>query len=210
MSTTVDSTPMPQLPPSRIPATLPVISSATSCALVGLGLPDTLALGAAMGQPAARMRAAATGWDGIRTATVSSPAVTMSGTSSDRGTTMVRGPGQNVSIRARALAFNPLVKGYICSVSAICRISGLSAGRPLAANIFATAGPFSPSAPRPYTVSVGKATTSPAAIRPAASAMAASGFFFTSQNFVSMTLFPCAFQFIKKVFSPIPLWDCPA
>ena len=102
-----------------------------------------------MGQPAARIRAAATGWEGMRTATVSSPAVTASGMISDRGTTIVRGPGQKVSIRALAFSLSPVVRERICSVSAMCRIRGLSPGRPLAAKIFSTAAPFNPSAPSP-------------------------------------------------------------
>ena len=55
VSTTVDSRPTPQLPPSKMPATLPCISSSTSWALVGLGRPLRLAGGAAMGQPQANI-----------------------------------------------------------------------------------------------------------------------------------------------------------
>jgi hypothetical protein len=49
-----------------------------------------------------------------------------------------------------------------CAASGRCTISGWSAGRPLAAKILATASALLASAPRPYTVSVGKATRSPA------------------------------------------------
>ena len=52
---------------------------------------------------------------------------------------MVSGPGQNDCINARALAVSPLVSGKISSTLAICKIKGLSTGRPLAAKILATA-----------------------------------------------------------------------
>ena len=56
----------------------------TWAAVVGLGLPDRLALGAAMGTPDAAIRARAAWLSGMRTATVSRPAVTSSGTISER------------------------------------------------------------------------------------------------------------------------------
>ena len=49
--TTVDSTPTSQAPPSRIRGIFPFISANTSWAVVGLGLPDKLAEGAASGTP---------------------------------------------------------------------------------------------------------------------------------------------------------------
>ena len=49
-----------------------------------------------------------------------------------------------------------------CPISLICTISGLSEGLPFASNILATARGSIASAPRPYTVSVGNATISPA------------------------------------------------
>ena len=155
---------MPQLPPSSTAATLPCMSSSTSCALVGLGRPEILADGAAMGQAQARIKSWANLLDGKRTATVSNPALTASGTTLLLLTTSVNGPGQKASISFLALAFKPVVSCSISFLSAMCNISGLSLGRPLAAKILATAVLFRPSAPRPYTVSVGKATTSPAQI----------------------------------------------
>ena len=53
-------------------------------AAAGLGRPDTLAEGAD-GTPAARISASATGCEGMRRPTVSSPADTMSGTAGDLG-----------------------------------------------------------------------------------------------------------------------------
>ena len=72
----------------------PRMSSYTWAAVVGLGRPERLALGAAMGLRAASISALAAGWAGKRTATVSRPAVTASGTASDLGKISVIGPGQ--------------------------------------------------------------------------------------------------------------------
>ena len=79
---------------------LPSISAITSLALVGLGLPERLALGAAIGQHAAFIKSRAGLLSGILTATVSSPPVVLSGTPGFFFTTRVRGPGQKFSIRA--------------------------------------------------------------------------------------------------------------
>ena len=90
----VDSTPTVQGPPSTMPSMRPSMSSMTSWARVQLGRPERLALGAAIGTPASRMMAVATGWSGQRMATVSSPAVVASGTMGLRRRIIVRGPGQ--------------------------------------------------------------------------------------------------------------------
>ena len=79
-SKTVDSIPIAVLSPLTIASILPSISSATSSNVVGLGLPEMLALGAAIGTPAASMISAASRRDGHLTATVSSPPVVTSGT----------------------------------------------------------------------------------------------------------------------------------
>ena len=76
---------------------MPSISASTSAAVVGLGLPERFAEGAASGTPVARMTASATGWLGIRTDAVSSPAHTESATVLLRGSMSVSGPGQNAS-----------------------------------------------------------------------------------------------------------------
>ena len=60
MSITVDSTPMSQEPESIITSTLPSISSMTCSASVGLGFPDRLAEGAAIGVFASLIKANAT------------------------------------------------------------------------------------------------------------------------------------------------------
>ena len=82
--------------------TLPFRSSRTWAAVVGLGRPELLAEGAAMGRPQVFNISAATGWEGIRIATVGSPAVTSGGTAGFRINSMVKGPGQKASISGRA------------------------------------------------------------------------------------------------------------
>ena len=126
------------------------MSSNTSRAVVGLGRPERLALGAAMGRPAASMSARATGCAGMRTATVASPAVTRRGTFSLFGKISVSGPGQKASIKARACAPGPpAISGASSAAAAMWTMSGLSPGRPLAAKIFSTAEASSAFAPKP-------------------------------------------------------------
>ena len=87
----------------------PSRSSSTCAADVGLGRENRLALGAAIGTPAAASSARATGWTGTLTATVSNPAVTSSGTTSDFGSTIVSGPG-SVYLTARDVARHVFTK----------------------------------------------------------------------------------------------------
>ena len=170
MSTTVDSTPTSQAPPSRISGMRPSMSSNMWAAVVGLGRPERLPLGAAMGQPAARISARAIGWDGMRTATVFSPPVVRRGTRADFGKISVSGPGQYAAISARAAGEgSTAISGRSSSASSMCTISGLSPGRPFASKMLATASGFSASAPSPYTVSVGMPTSLPSRISCAAS-----------------------------------------
>ena len=72
-STTVDSIPMLQLPPSKIISISPCISLYTSCALVGDGLPDLFADGAAIGQFDLSIKNLAISSDGFLIATVFPP-----------------------------------------------------------------------------------------------------------------------------------------
>ena len=146
---TVDSTPTGQGPPSRMTSMRPSISSRTCCAVVGLGRPERLAEGAAMGTPAALMRASAVLCSGIRTATVGRPAATSSGTISLLKNISVRGPGQNASMRRFASSGTWRQSCFTSDFLATCSMSGLSCGRPLASNILSTASPSSPFAPRP-------------------------------------------------------------
>ncbi len=91
---TVDSMPTVVGPPSRIRSTRSPRASRTCSAVVGESWPKRLALGAAMGTPASRIKARASGCAGMRIPTVARPAVTMSGTCGRLGSTSVRGPGQ--------------------------------------------------------------------------------------------------------------------
>ena len=146
---TVDSTPYLQGPPSRISGIRPSMSARTCCAVVGLGLPERFALGAAIGTPDFWIRSRAVLSEGIRTATVSSPAVTSYGTSSALLKINVRGPGQNVSISVFASFGTCAHRNFTSLFFAMCRISGLSFGRPFASKIRLTASPSMPFAPSP-------------------------------------------------------------
>ena len=147
----------------------PFMSLNTCWAVVGLGLPDRFALGAAIGTPQARINALAHSFSGKRTPTLSRPAVQTSDILSPLGRIMVSGPGQKASASFCACkGMSPLMTFRISSIQAICTIRGLSWGRPFAAKIFRIASGSQALAPRPYTVSVGKATTSPFLISSAA------------------------------------------
>ena len=98
-STIVDSRPIPTCPPSMIISIASPRSSSTCSAIVGLGLPDVLALGAATKPPAALISSCAIRSLGKRTATLSSPPVVSFGTMSAFGRIIVSGPGQYFSAR---------------------------------------------------------------------------------------------------------------
>ena len=100
-STTVDSTPTVQGPPSRMSSILPPRSWVTCCAVVGLGRVLAFAEGAARGSWQSWIRASARILIGMRAAKVGWPAET-SGASFEpvgRGRRMLSGPGQKVEIR---------------------------------------------------------------------------------------------------------------
>ena len=100
----VDSTPTRQGPPSTTPSILPSMSSRTCAAVVQLGRPEVLALGAATGAPEAAIIARVTAWSGQRIPTVSSPPVVTSGTQSAFGSIIVSGPGQKRPARRYAVS----------------------------------------------------------------------------------------------------------
>src|SRR5664280_3416922 len=76
-----------------------------------------------------------------------------------RGTTRVSGPGQNRAASSAAATSSSPATWATCSGPATSTGSGTSSGRPLRANSSATASGWVGSAARPYTVSVGTATT---------------------------------------------------
>ena len=171
--TTVDSTPTEHGPPSTTAAILPCKSSMTCCAVVVDGLPEVLADGAASGTPAARIIACAIGCTGKRIPTVFNPPDVTIGILSCLGRMMVSGPGQNASASFCASGGNSVAISRTMERSAMCTMSGLSCGRPFASKIRLTACGLSASAARPYTVSVGMPTTSPARSSAPASSIAA-------------------------------------
>ena len=127
------STPTKHAPPSINMNILSPRLCLTCSGKVGLMPPDRLALGAATGTLAASSNCREMGWAGMRNATVSPPALTIS----DNGQLAVRltmsdmGPGQNLAANFLALASNSPYF-WACSRLVMCTISGLWLGRPLA------------------------------------------------------------------------------
>ena len=113
----------------------------------------------------------ATGFIGIRTATV--PLV--SPRSQDRlGVavhTRVSGPGQNSSIRSRPWLPRSSTSAVAARMEPTRTGGGMSLPRPLVSRSLATAFGLKASVPMPYTVSVGSTTRSPRRTADAASAM---------------------------------------
>src|ERR1700693_586861 len=105
---------------------------------------------------------------------VSSPAVASSDTGQSLrcGSTRVSGPGQNAAA-SRSAAGSKRASRRASARSATWEISGLNFGRALAANTRPPPLPFPPAAPKPYTVSVGNATSPPSARQRAAASAAA-------------------------------------
>ncbi len=158
----VDSTPHSHGPPSITNSTNSPSPLEQCAALVGLMYFERFALGAASGNGQRLSSSRATGWDGIRTATVGRPAVTQSGICSPLGKTNVRGPGHHCvncsSSFCRRADSGSATASPSRSRLATCTISGLLTGLPLAAKIFPTAVGLQALAARPYTVSVGITT----------------------------------------------------
>ena len=138
-STTVDSIPTSHAPPSRINGIWPLSCSATCCARVGETRFERLALGAARGKPHRVSTSRIKGCAGQRTATVSPPAVTTSGTESVLGSTIDSGPGQKASAKRSAALGQAETQSRAIATESTCTMSGLLAGRPLASKMRSTA-----------------------------------------------------------------------
>eukprot|EP00962_Isochrysis_galbana_P052692 scaffold24174_cov127-Isochrysis_galbana.AAC.6 len=145
----------------------------TCSGLVGETWPKRLALGAATGIPAAAMSCRARAWEGHRTPTAPVPAESRVGKSAAMGATIVSGPGQKsaASARKRSSASGDGIasSGSASTAVATWTMSGSVLGRPFTSKMRPSAVAFRASAPRPYTVSVGKATSSPPTSSSAAS-----------------------------------------
>ena len=160
--TMVDSRPMGDSPPSKIMPTASPSSSRTCSGLVGLKRPKRLADGAAIPPPKAVKSCCAMGCEGTRIPMLSWPPVTTSFTLSAFGKIKVRGPGQNRAASFSATAGSADTQRCRYRGLSRCTMTGWSAGRPFTSNILRTAAGFAALAPRPYTVSVGNTTSSPA------------------------------------------------
>ena len=146
--TTVDSKPILVLPPSMITSTLSLNSSIISLALVPLGRPDILALGAAIG-PDNSINLFAILFEGILIPTVFKLHVTLFGTRSLFSNIKVKGPGKKASINFFSISVIFFVSLFNISKLLICTINGLSLGRPFAINILDTASLLKALAPSP-------------------------------------------------------------
>ncbi len=114
----------------------PARPSRTWAGVVALTRPEGLAEGAASGPAKAASRRRASGCAGTRSATVARPAVASSErpVAGRRGSTRVSGPGQKRAASARAAGVKA-ARASAAAASVTCTISGLKAGRPLAAKI---------------------------------------------------------------------------
>src|SRR5262249_38625917 len=148
-SNTVDSNPTSVGPASRIISTLPESDWRTWCAVVGEISPERFALGAAIGKPVARINCLATGWLGIRKATVAPEADTIFGNAIFRLSPKVSGPGQNRCANSSAWVVQLPATSYKDSRSAMCTISGLFGGRLFTSKIRETARTSKALAPNP-------------------------------------------------------------
>ena len=90
------------------------------------------------------------------------PARTISGTSGAAVCTSVSGPGQKRAARVKAASGTSVHSRAMAAVPGTIRARGFTAGRPFTAYIFSTTAASRPLPHRPYTVSVGTATSSPA------------------------------------------------
>ena len=150
----------------------PSIRSASSASRAA-GIPVVLAELTASGPVRSRI-ANATSWSGIRTATV--PRVSPRSHCNEVcwRHTMVNGPGQKRSTRARAYAGTPTASASSVVAVLTSTGGGISRPRPLASRSAWTASASNASAATPYTVSVGSTTSSPRRTAVAAASMAAS------------------------------------
>ncbi len=132
--TIVDSMPTAHGPPSSTMATRPESLSRTWLAKVGLIAPEGLALGATIGLPLLAMSVCATSWEGTLSAIEARPAEASidTGQSALRGTTSVKGPGQNARAR-RSASLLKTPSACAWAKFPTWAISGLNFGRPFAA-----------------------------------------------------------------------------
>jgi hypothetical protein len=148
-SSTEDSMPTFDGPPSTMRGMRPPKSFRTCSALVGEIWLERLALGAASGKPHSRMTAWMKGWSGHRTPTVGPLAVTTSGICGERGRTRVNGPGQNASASLPACGGQSETQRRASSRLATWTMMGLCDGRPLASKMRRTASASQALAARP-------------------------------------------------------------
>ena len=170
-SSTVDSRPIGVGPPSSTRSIRPSRSASTCCALVGAGPGETIGAGRDhRPHPLLRSVPGPPVCAGSRTATVSRPMETLSGTSGCRFSTSVSGPGQKIA--ASRLARSGMSDRHCRQLLQIGNmgnqrvVCGPSFGDIDFSSLPLRSGALAPS---PYTVSVGNATRPPSRSTAAAS-----------------------------------------
>src|SRR3990172_4874997 len=147
----------------RIQSTSPVNSRTISSADPhATGVPERLADVPVTAPERPAPPARGTGWSGTRPPTVSPPPVTAGWTPGSAGSTSVRAPGQNRSIRRVAASGTCRVQRPTASAPDRSNGIGFRRSRALAANNRASPVSEHGSTPTPYRVSVGKITAPPA------------------------------------------------
>ena len=155
-------------PPSITASITPSKQASTSPAVLGLFSPEGFADGAASGTPHCFKSSIVFGCCGQRSPMVSPPARTISGIPFFAFKTIVSGPGQKTSDRKYAAFGTSTQSLSIISEPLTIRLRGLLSGLPFALKTRFTAASSRPLAARPYTVSVGTATSPPSFIISAA------------------------------------------
>ena len=156
----VEATPVADGPPSRYTETLSPSMSWASEAVIAAVMPVRLALDTASGPVSSRSSSARL-FAGIRTATV--PWVSPRSHDSDGcdGRTIVRPPGQNASTSRSTGSGTSATSARRVATPATSTGGGDWRPRPFASSSPCTARALNASAATPYTVSVGRTTSSP-------------------------------------------------
>ena len=160
-STTVDAEPSSR-PPSATTATGAVRAAAAAAAVAGVAWPWALALVVARG-PTAAVTALTRAWSGHRMPMVrGSPPRSHASRTAARPTTSVSAPGQQAAAMRSSSGVQVATRARAAATSVTSTARGTSGRRSLRAKRRAVAPGTEGRAAKPYTVSVGRTTGSPA------------------------------------------------
>lgn len=151
-------------PSSNIVTGLSKKSLNTCAAVVGDTWLKRFADGAAIGTPDSSINSNANSWFGIQIPMKPEPEDNSNGINSAALHIIVRGPGQNLAANSSKTCFSfsfSLIRFKAALTFYTWTIKGSVRGLSFTVNMLKTAALSSAFAPSPYTVSVGKATSSP-------------------------------------------------